>query len=65
MADAEHSKCFARKGVRVQVPHPAQKFDLYDVCTVRLRFASQVVEIVVQIIVVVEFVVIVVIEIFV
>ena len=24
MADAEHSKCFARKGVWVQVPHPAQ-----------------------------------------
>jgi hypothetical protein len=24
MADAGHSKCFARKGVWVQVPHPAQ-----------------------------------------
>jgi hypothetical protein len=24
MADAEHSKCFARKGVGVQVPPPAQ-----------------------------------------
>ena len=24
MADAEHSKCFVRKDVRVQVPHPAQ-----------------------------------------
>jgi hypothetical protein len=23
MADAEHSKCFVRKGVWVQVPHPA------------------------------------------
>ena len=25
MADAGHSKCSARKGVRVQVPHPARK----------------------------------------
>jgi len=25
MADAEHSKCFVRKGVWVQIPHPAQK----------------------------------------
>jgi hypothetical protein len=25
MADAKHSKCFVRKGVWVQVPHPAQK----------------------------------------
>jgi hypothetical protein len=23
MADAEHSKCFVRKGVRVRPPHPA------------------------------------------
>ena len=23
MADAEHSKCFVRKGVWVQIPHPA------------------------------------------
>jgi hypothetical protein len=26
MADAEHSKCFVRKGVWVQIPHPAPDF---------------------------------------
>src|SRR5665647_80298 len=28
MADTEHSKCFARKGVRVQVPPSAPRFRL-------------------------------------
>ena len=31
MADAEHSKCFVRKDVWVQVPHPAQTLELVGV----------------------------------
>ena len=31
MADAEHSKCFVRKDVWVQVPHPAQTLELIGV----------------------------------
>jgi hypothetical protein len=47
MADAEHSKCFARKGVGVQVPPPAQNSPRSAVSPAALTDGSKVVEIVV------------------
>jgi hypothetical protein len=58
MADAEHSKCFARKGVGVQVPPPAQNSER-SASSGPATDGSQVVEIVVVQNVIVEIVIVV------
>ncbi len=44
MADAEHSKCFVRKDVWVQVPHPAHVLATFGVglCRASVGITNQV-----------------------